>query len=73
MENTTSITNNFYVGIEEFLEKFISQDRQQLIQVLKDNNIIVELTDGLYGVSYVNFEDRENENHTPEVSLKRIS
>ena len=73
MENTTAITNNFYVNIEEFLEKFVAQDRERLIQVLKDNNVIVELADGLYGVSYTNFNDREEENHTPTISLKRIS
>ena len=73
MENTPNVINNFYVGIEEFLEKFVSQDREKTIQVLKDNNIIVELGDGLYGVSYTNFSDREEENHAPQIELKRIS
>jgi hypothetical protein len=72
MENPIKVENHYHINVEDFLSKVIVEERTKLLSVLKDNNIIVEVDGELFGVAYDNFSTREDEDHVPQISLKKV-
>ena len=72
MENPIKVENHYHINVEDFLSKVIVEERAKLLSILKDNNIIVEVDGELFGVAYDNFSEREEEDHAPQISLKKV-
>jgi len=72
MENPIKIENHYHISVEDFLAKVVVEERTKLLSVLKENNIIVEVDGEFFGVAYDNFATREDEDHTPQISLKKV-
>ena len=72
MENPIKVENHYHINVEDFLSKVIVEERTKLLSVLKENNIIVEVDGELFGVAYDNFAEREDEDHAPQISLKKV-
>jgi hypothetical protein len=73
MDNITKIENHYHVTVDDFIAKIVSEERARLTAVLKENNIIVEIDGELFGVAYDNWDTREEEDHSPQISLKKVS
>lgn len=71
-QNTQQITNNYYVDAESLITMIAAQEQSRIISVLRNVNAIIEQEDGLYAVSYVNFQDSGDEDHKPEMTLVKI-
>lgn len=72
MENPTKIENHYHISVDDFLTKVIIEERSKLLNVLKQNNIIVEVDGELFGVAYDNFDTRDEDEHVPQISLKKV-
>lgn len=70
--NITKIENHYHVSVDDFVAKIIVEERNKLINILKENNIIVEVDGEMFGVAYQNWEDREEEDHSPTIALKKV-
>ncbi len=73
MDNITKVENHYHVTVDDFITKIVSEERARLTAVLKENNIIVEVDGELFGVAYDNWDAREEEDHSPQISLKKVS
>jgi len=71
--NITKIENHYHVSVDDFIAKIALEERTRLVDVLKENNIIVEVDGELFGVAYDNWDSREDEGHQPQISLKKVS
>jgi hypothetical protein len=71
-QNTTEITNNYYIDAESLINLVVSQEQARLIGVLKSVGAIVEKEDGLYAVAYTNYADVNNEGHSPEIAFVKV-
>lgn len=71
-QNTTEITNNYYIDAESLISLVVGQEQSRLINVLKGVGAIIEKEDGLYAVAYVNHADADDEGHQPEISFVKI-
>ena len=70
--DTTKIENHYHINLEEFLSKVIAEEGTRLLTALKESNIIVEIDGELFGVAYENFAARDEEDHQPQISLKKV-
>jgi hypothetical protein len=72
-ENNTQVINNYHIDGASLIKIIASQEQVKLLSVLKQSNVILEQEDGLYAVSYDNWDTRGQEDHQPAISLKRIT
>lgn len=70
--NVTKIENHYHISSDEFVSKIIQEERDRTIKILKEGNILVEIDGELFGVAYDNFAEREQEDHAPQISLKKV-
>lgn len=70
--NVTKIENHYHISSEDFISRITLEERNRMIEILKENNIIVEVDGEMFGVAYDNFADREEEEHAPSISLKKV-
>jgi hypothetical protein len=71
-ENTQpQVVNNYSLDIRGFINDVVQQEQARVTNLLLEAKILRPAEDGngLVGVVYVNWEDRGNENHQPELNL----
>lgn len=71
-ENTQpTVVNNYSLDIRGFINEMVQQEQTRITNLLLDAKILRPAEDGngLVGVAYVNWEQRNEEGHQPELSL----
>jgi hypothetical protein len=74
MSESPTVINNYSVDIRSVINDYIIGERNAVLNSLLQAGILRNADDGngLVGVVYVNYEDRAEEGHEPQLSLITI-
>ena len=74
MSENPTVINNYSVDIRSVINDYIIGERNAVLNSLLQAGILRNADDGngLVGVVYVNYEDRAEEGHEPQLSLITI-
>jgi hypothetical protein len=74
MSESPTIVNNYSVDLKQLMNEIALQEQNRILALLQEAKILRPSDDGngLVGVVYVNWEDRNSENHNAELTLITI-
>ena len=74
MSESPTVINNYSVDIRSVINDYVIGERNAVLNSLLQAGILRNADDGngLVGVVYVNYEDRAEEGHEPQLSLITI-
>jgi len=74
MSENPTVINNYSVDIRSVINDYVIGERNAVLNSLLQAGILRNADDGngLVGVVYVNYEDRAEEGHEPQLSLITI-
>lgn len=74
MSESPTVVNNYSVDIRSIINDFVIGERNAVLNSLLQAGILRNADDGngFVGVAYVNYENRAEEGHEPQLSLVTI-
>lgn len=74
MSESPTVVNNYSVDIRSIINDYVLRERNAVLGSLLQAGILRNADDGngFVGVVYVNYEDRAEEGHEPQLSLITI-